>query len=323
MNRLHSFLRLRGLALLFLVVSIGAVRAGTPIRLVTDWYPQPEHGGFYQAMLKGYYREAGIDVEILPGGPNTFAVQRVGMSRADFGMGSGDDVLMANDRGIPIVAVGMTMQYDPQGIMVHDASPVRTLADLEGHTVAVVPGTAWFPFLVRKYGFKNLREVPHTFSVGSFVKDPNYIQMCFITSEPFFARLQGANPRVILIRESGYAPYRVFFTRRELVEKNPKLVKAFVEASYRGWREYLTNSTEVNQELARRNPELTPAKMEYSVKVLADQKFVIGDPAKGEVHGRMLAKRWQAQFDLLKDLKVIKGNYNLADAWTDAFGPKP
>ncbi len=300
-----------------------AAVAGTPIRLITDWYPQPEHGGFYQAMLKGYYRDAGIDIEIVPGGPNTFAVQRTAMGHAEFGMGSGDDVLTANDRGIPVVAVGMTMQNDPQGIMVHDASPIRGLADLEGHTVAVVPGTAWFPYLVRKYGFKNLREVPHTFSVGSFVKDPNYVQMCFITSEPFFATLQGAHPRVLLISDSGYAPYRVFFTRRDFLQKNPALVKAFVEASHRGWREYLAAPAEVNQELSRRNPELTKAKMEYSVRVLSEQKFVLGDPAKGEVHGRMLAKRWQAQYDLLRDLKVIRGNFKLADAWTDAFAPKP
>jgi NitT/TauT family transport system substrate-binding protein len=304
-------------------LALHSLPGATPVRLITDWYPQPEHGGFYQAMLKGYYRDAGIEIEIMPGGPNTFAVQRVAMGRAEFGMGSGDDVLTANDRGIPIVAVGMTMQNDPQGVMVHESSPVRSLADLENHTVAVVPGTAWFPYLVRKYGFKNLREVPHTFSVGSFVKDPNYIQMCFITSEPYFAQLQGAHPRVMLISESGYAPYRVFFTRREFLQKNEAVVRAFVEASLRGWREYLVDPAAVNQELSRRNPELTKAKMEYSVRVLAEKKFVLGDPAKGEVHGRMLAKRWQAQYDLLRDLKVIRGDFKLADAWTDAFAPKP
>ena len=78
--------------------------------------------------------------------------------------------------------------------MVHEDSPIRTLADLEGHSVAVVPGTAWFPFLVKKYGFKAVREVPHTFSVGSFVKDPGYIQMCFLTSEPFLPGSRGPGP---------------------------------------------------------------------------------------------------------------------------------
>ena len=94
------------------LVSMAADRA--PVRLITDWYPQPEHGGFYYALIKGYYREAGLDVEILPGGPNAFPIQRIATKAAEFGMGSTDDVLLANDRGIPIVAVAATLQHDPQ-----------------------------------------------------------------------------------------------------------------------------------------------------------------------------------------------------------------
>ena len=48
----------------------------------------------------------------------------------------------------PLIAIGATMQHDPQGIMVHADSPVHTFADLEGHTVAVKPGSTWFAYLV-------------------------------------------------------------------------------------------------------------------------------------------------------------------------------
>ena len=64
------------------LVSMAADRA--PVRLITDWYPQPEHGGFYHALIKGYYREAGPDVEILPGGPNAFPIQRIATKAAEF-----------------------------------------------------------------------------------------------------------------------------------------------------------------------------------------------------------------------------------------------
>lgn len=124
------------------LVSMAADRA--PVRLITDWYPQPEHGGFYFALIKGYYREAGLDVEILPGGPNAFPIQRIATKAAEFGMGSTDDVLLANDRGIPIIAVAATLQHDPQAIMVHESSPVKTFADLEGRTVAVTPAPHGF-----------------------------------------------------------------------------------------------------------------------------------------------------------------------------------
>jgi NitT/TauT family transport system substrate-binding protein len=293
------------------------------IRFHTDWYPQPEHGGFYHAWLKGYYKDAGLDVEITPGGPQAFAVPRVGAGLADIGMGSCDDVLIANDRGIPAVAIGATMQNDPQGLLLHVDDPVKSFADLEGRSIAVTPGTAWFPYLVKKYGLKKVREIPHTFSIGPFLKDPNYIQMCFLTSEPFYAKLAGVDTRVLLIKDTGYAPYRVIFTRRDFLEKHHDAVKAFVEASYRGWREYLADPSFVHADLKKRNPELTPAKMDYSAKALLDYKFVLGDPEKGESQGLMLAKRWQFQFDTLKDLGVIKGKFNVADAWTGEFIPKP
>jgi NitT/TauT family transport system substrate-binding protein len=295
------------------------------VRLMTDWYPQPEHGGFYQALLKGWYREAGLDVEIVPGGPNAFAIQRVATKAGDFGMGSTDDVILANERGIPMVAVGATMQHDPQGILIHEGSAVRGFPDLEGRTLALTPGTAWFPYLVKKYGLKKVREVAHPYSVGPFVRDTNALQQCFVTSEPFFAAQAGVKTRVLLIQESGYDPYRVFFTRAELVREKPEMVKAFVQASIRGWKSYLEDPAAVHAEIRRRNPELTPEKMDYSLKALKDGAFVTGDPAKGEAAGRMVSARWQFQYDTLRDLGVTRGRSPLESAWTDRFidSPKP
>src|SRR5271170_3284809 len=75
-----------------------------PITLQTDWYPQSEHGGFYDALLKGYYKEEGLDVRIAPGGPYVFAEQQVSANAAQFAMGSSDQVLVSVSRGLPLVA---------------------------------------------------------------------------------------------------------------------------------------------------------------------------------------------------------------------------
>lgn len=307
-----------GLTLWVVAISF-AVEAAEKVRLATDWYPQPEHGGFYHALVQGYYRDAGLDVEILPGGPNAFATQKVATKAADFGMGSTDDVLLANERGIPVTAVGATMQHDPQGVMVHEDSPVKSFADLEGRIVAVAPGTVWFPYLVKRYQLKKVQEKAHNFSVGAFVKDPSYIQQCFLTSEPFFALQAGAKPRVLLISDSGYDPYRVFFTRRALIREKPEVVRGFVAASIRGWKEYLLDPTAAHAEIRKRNPELTPEKMNYSYQALKDKRFIAGDPAKGDLTGAFRPERWKAQFDTLKDLGVLRGRFELAEAWTPEF----
>ena len=85
-------------------------------------------------------------------------------------------ILEAFADGQPLIAVAATMQHDPQGIMVRKDSPVHSFADLNGHTVAVKPGSTWFEYLVKRYQLNDVREIPATFSVANFVADPNYIQ---------------------------------------------------------------------------------------------------------------------------------------------------
>src|SRR5271170_1328013 len=131
-----------------------------PVKFQADWYPQPEQGGFYEAQLKGYYRQEGLDVTILPGGPYVIAEQQVSLGAAQFAMGSSDRVLAADSQGQSLVAVAATMQRDPQAIMVHADSPVHTFADLEGHSVAAKPGSTWFAYLEKRFNFTNLRTIP-------------------------------------------------------------------------------------------------------------------------------------------------------------------
>src|SRR5271170_5352523 len=103
-----------------------------PITLQTDWYPQPEQGGFYDALLKGYYKEEGLDIHIAPGGPYISGEQQVSGGAAQLAMGSSDRVIVAVSRGLPVIAVAATMQQDPQAIMLHKESPVQNFGDLDG-----------------------------------------------------------------------------------------------------------------------------------------------------------------------------------------------
>src|SRR5580692_13040410 len=96
----------------------------TKVILQADWYPQPEHGGFYTALAKGYYKDEGLDLSIQPGGPYITVEEQVGAGAAQFGLGSSDKVLEADSQGQTLVGVAATMQRDPQGIMVRKDSPV-------------------------------------------------------------------------------------------------------------------------------------------------------------------------------------------------------
>lgn len=293
-----------------------------PVKFQADWYPQPEQGGFYEALLKGYYRQEGLDVTILPGGPYVIAEQQVSLGAAQFAMGSSDRVLAADSQGQSVVAVAATMQRDPQGIMVHADCPVHTFADLEGHSVAAKPGSTWFEYLMARYQLKNVREVPATYSIANFLRDPTYIQQIFVTSEPYFARKAGASVRTLLISDTGYAPYRVFFTSRDYLVEHPDIAAKFVRASLHGWRDYIADPQAVNAELLKLNPAMTLEQMQFTCQALKDGHFIYpdDDPAKA---GDFDPARWSEMYRQLVDLKVIQHPIDPATAYTMQFVGKP
>ena len=294
----------------------------TKVTLQADWYPQPEHGGFYTALVKGYYKDEGLDVTIQPGGPYTVVEQQVSVGAAQFGMGSSDRTLESVADGQPLVAVAATMQHDPQGIMVRKDSPIRSFDDLNGHTISIKPGYTWFAYLVKRYHLNDIHEIPATMSVANFVADPQYIQQAFATSEPYFARQAGIETRVLLISETGYNPYRVMFTTRDFLKQHPEVVAGFVRASLKGWRDYLNDPAAAHAVIAQLNPALNPDWMRFSWQALRDGQFITGDNPSGAQLGQMNSERWTTMYQQLTDLKVIEKAFDPSTAYTLQFAEK-
>jgi NitT/TauT family transport system substrate-binding protein len=291
----------------------------TKVTLQADWYPQPEHGGYYNALVKGYYKGEGLDVTIQPGGPYVGVEQQVASGSAQFGMAGSDTTLEAVSDGQPVVAVMATLQRNPQGIMVRKDSPIQTFADLNGHAVALKAGEAWFQYIEKKYQLSKVREVPAMMNVANFVADPQYIQQAFATSEPFFAHQAGVETRILLISDAGYNPYRAVITTQSYVQQHPDVVSKFVRASIKGWREYLNDPVAAHAEIAKLNPALNPEWMRYTWQQLRDGHFVAGDDPSGAQLGQMDPKRWATMYEQLVDLKVIVKPIDPATAYTLQF----
>lgn len=292
------------------------------VRFQTDWFPQPEHGGYYQAVAKGFYAAEGLDVEILPGGPNAQVMTTVAVGRADLGMTNGDDVIVAVARGVPIKMVGAEMQRDPQGILFHAENPLRSLKDLEGKTLMAGAGSTWLEVLRKKLGVQfNL--IPLVGDLARFMNNRQFVQQCFVTNEPYFARQRGADVGALLIASDTYEPYRVMFTGTEFLAKHPDIVGKFVRASIRGWVDYLTGDPAPGNALilTKRN-DLPPEFMAYSIKAMNDYQLVSGDPAKGEAAGQLTAARLQKQIDLLQEVGVLDKPVAVGDVATFEFIPK-
>ena len=289
--------------------------------LQTDWFPQAEHGGFYQALAKDFYAQAGLDVEIWPGGPGSGIKLKVARGDADFGMLRSDDLMLAAGQRMPLVMVAATLQHDGVALLVHEGSPVKTFRDLDGRAVIGNVGMAWFPFLEKKYGIKIERR-QNTYGLGAFLANPDAIQQCMVTSEPFFAQQHGRAVRTLPLAASGYDCYHVLFARRELIRTAPEVVRAFVQASIRGWRDYLeSDPAPAEQLILKCNPQMTPELLTFSRQELILRSLVRGDPAKGEDIGQLSLTRLSEQMDTLLNLKIMETPIALSTVATKDFLP--
>jgi len=275
------------------------------ITLQLDWFPEPAHGGFYQALARGYYEDEGLRVNILPGGPGGRPTQKVAAGQVPFSMGRSDDMMLAAEQGLPVLIVGALMQRDPQALMLHAANPVREFADLDGRAVMAYPGSAWIPYLKKRYNIE-FDLMPMSFGLARFMAEPDLIQACFVTDEPFRVRQQGMAVRTLLLSDSGYDPYRVMVAHRPFADANPEVVRGFVAASIRGWEDYLFGDpSPAHQLIAAANDHMDAAQMAYSHTQMRAQGFVQGDPAKGEQIGQLDQARLNAHAELLHEMGVL------------------
>ncbi|KXU35529.1 hypothetical protein AXK11_05920 [Cephaloticoccus primus] len=294
----------------------------TRLVMQSDWFPQAEHGGFYQALARGFYREAGLDVTINPGGPGSHVRLKVSRGDADFGMLRSDDLAMSVAQGLPLVMVGALMQHDGEALLVHADSPVRDFADLDGQTVMAPLSMVWVSFIQKKYGI-SFNLVPVQYGLASFFADPKLVRSCYLTSEPFFAQQQGVPVRALSLIDADYDVYSGLIARRELLRDKPEVVRAFVAATMRGWEDYLTGDPRPADELIlKSNPQMSQAQLDYSRAAMIKHGIVKGFPEKEEALGAIKLPRLQHEIDRLREFGALDKNVRAEDIATLDFLPE-
>ena len=112
--------------------------ADEKIVYATDWKAEAEHGGFYQAVATGLYKKRGLDVTIHEGGPGIDNQQLIAAGAVTMATGSNDFYLLnLIQAGAPVRAVMTAFQKDPQVLMTHPRSDIKSLADMKGKPIMI------------------------------------------------------------------------------------------------------------------------------------------------------------------------------------------
>jgi NitT/TauT family transport system substrate-binding protein len=288
----------------------GAAAKLQPIRFATDWRAEAEHGGFYEALAEGEYAKRGLDVKIIQGGPGVNVPQLLAAGSVDLGVGSNGFIVMnLVQEGVPVKAVAAFFQKDPQVLIAHPGTGVESLADLKGHPILLGDAsvTTFWTWLKAKYGFTDDQVRKYTFNNGPFLADKRAAQQGYVTSEPYTIEKQaGVKPKVFLLADNGYPGYATMVLAPDaLVAKDPAAVKAFVEATAKGWRDYLYGDPAPADALIKKdNPEMTQDVLDQARAKLKSYGIVEGEGKAGAI-GAMTDARWKTFFDTA----AVQGNY--------------
>ena len=291
------------------------------VTFATNWVAQAEHGGFYQAVADGTYKKHGLDVTILPGGPNVNHRLQLIAGRIEFYMSANTlQAFDAAEQNIPTLAVASIFQKDPQVLLAHPDQGIDKFDDLKKLILLISKeGVAsYFQWMKHDFGFREQQVKPYTFNPQPFLADKRTAMQGYVTSEPYAIETQGGfKPKIFLIADQGWGSYSTLIeTRRDLVEKKPDLVQRFVDASAIGWANYLYgDNSAANARIKKDNPEMTDARIAYSIAKMKEYGIVdSGDTLKGGI-GAMTDARMKSFFDKMVASGVVKSSVDYKKAY--------
>jgi NitT/TauT family transport system substrate-binding protein len=291
----------------------------------TNWVAEAEHGGFFQAVADGTYKNYGLDVTIVPGGPNENNRMLLIAGKLDFFMSANSlQSFDAVANNVPLVAVAAMFQKDPQVLLYHPETKVTKLEDLKPLTLFVSKEgvTTYFQWLKSEYGFSESKVKPYTFNPQPFLANKQSAMQGYVTSEPFAVeKSAGFKPGIILLADYGFNTYSTLIeTRRELIDRKPDLVQRFVDASIIGWYNYLYgDNTAANALIRKLNPEMSDELLAYSLNKMKEYGIVDSGETLRDGIGAMTDGRAASFFDKMVRAGVVRPDIDFRKAYTLRF----
>lgn len=287
----------------------GPARAGSgrdKVKLLLDWYPEAEHGGYYAALVHGIYEQHGLDVEIVPGGRTSAVAPELVLGRAQFGVGNADGVILARSEESPLVALMAPLQVGPRCIMVRKDSGIESFAGLKEMKLEAQAGQPDIEFL-RRGGFldASVQVVPYFGSVAQLVAGPGTAQQGYSFSEPFLAAQEGVPVNVLMLSELGWNPYGCCLLSSDTyVAAHGDVARRMVAASIAGWRRYLQDPAETNAFILGRNQQgMTREALDFGAEALKPLCLPEG-MAEADL-GIMTSDRWMSLYEQLVALELV------------------
>lgn len=300
-----------------LPLSAQAADVPKPVRILSNWFAQPDQAGYWQAQQDKLGKEAGIEISVLQGGPKIQTIPQVASGQAEFGIGNADDVLLARLRGAPVRAVFAHLDYVPYTLVYHADPAVKSIADLQGRTFAVNIGNAYWEWAKKQYKLTGTREIPVSGDLSLFRNDPKMVQQGYSLFLPARMAAAGVKVQQVTLASLGYRPYNVLFTTDDMIRKNPALVKATLAAVQKGWANYVRDPSGLKPLITGMNKQMTPEIYDAANKEMIET-LVSHD--LGRI-GCMTDARWSELAGQLRSVNFLPANFDAKQGYDRTLVP--
>jgi NitT/TauT family transport system substrate-binding protein len=273
-------------------------RAADKIRVITNWFAEPEHGGLYHAAAAGLYNNAGLDVDLKQGGPQLNVMELMAGGEADIIMSYDIQIMSALEKGVPVKAIFTCFQFDLIGLLTRP--DVKSLADLKGRKVYFAANgySTYWPWLKQKYGYTDDMAGPKGPNLQTFIVDPTSAVAGYITSEPYVAEKQNLPTKFFLFAAEGYPSYaNTMATTGGFIEKNSDAVGRFTKATIEGWKAYMKDPLIGNALIKQTNAKMDDGQIEFGLRKMREVKAVESGDAAAMGIGIITPERWKKTRD--------------------------
>lgn len=279
------------------------------VTLQLKWSHAFQFAGYYAAKEQGYYRDAGLDVNIVEAKPGVDPVQQVLSGQASFGVGT-SSLLLERAAGKPVVVLAVIFQQSPYEIYVNADSNIYSARDLAGKSIMLEPQSDELLAYLKHEGVSpaSLKRVPHSFNPQDLIDGKVDAFAGYVSTEPYFFQQAGFPVRAFSPMSGGIDFYGDnLFTSEKLLNNRPELVKAFRAASLRGWQFAKEHPDKVIDLLLRQYPNSHSAAY---YRFEADKMIPLLQPDLIEI-GYMNPRRWQHIANTYADLGMLPHDFPL------------
>jgi len=319
-----AYLRAGVASLIAGIAFTGVAVAADQVTLGTGWLPQAEFGGYYQALADGTYEKYGIELTIIPGGPQVNTSQLLAAGEFTFArIANSTEVFNLLTQDLPYVAVASIYQKDPQVLIAHSSQAITGLDAIGDRPVMMTNGSAitWWPYIRNKFGYSDEQIRPYQYGNAAFLAEETALTQGYATNDLHRMRREGYEVDDFPLSDYGYAPYsQLIVTSTALVEENPDLVQRFVNATIEGWKTYLHGDRSAADALMTEgNPDYAGQHVIDSIATIVDDEYVEGGDAKTLGIGTMSDARWEEFFKVITEAGAVPADVDYKKAYTLQF----